>query len=271
MTGTGAGAIDFDWLMEHVRVKMVSLEAADIDYEVDGGDEEGPTAPTFCIDLKALPAAEQFLLSRYALHEQVYFHKTTRCIEHMIALLLRRVAAKADNSASAPQQTGLPKDHPLLCFFGDGGGSLANYLSLDDTVVMGGIERMTKAEDDIIRDIACRLRGRRLYKTLDIRVFGPDEGRQRARARKIDDKFKDAREDAVLKDEGAALSIYSQVGGDDEKAHKKLRILDSDGKVREISTLSKVIPQLATKRPLTRYYFKNEADRKTARSIAGEK
>jgi len=29
MTGTQAGAIDFDWLIEHVRVHRVSIEAAD--------------------------------------------------------------------------------------------------------------------------------------------------------------------------------------------------------------------------------------------------
>ena len=29
MTGTGAGAIDFDWLMEHVRVREIAIEAAD--------------------------------------------------------------------------------------------------------------------------------------------------------------------------------------------------------------------------------------------------
>jgi HD superfamily phosphohydrolase len=90
MIGAGAGAIDFDWLMEQVRVSAIAIEAAD---PVDDADQE--RVPTFCFDMKALPAAEQFLLARYALHEQVYFHKTTRCIEHMIEKLLRRVAESA--------------------------------------------------------------------------------------------------------------------------------------------------------------------------------
>jgi HD superfamily phosphohydrolase len=47
MTGTHAGAIDFDWLMEHVRVRPVSIEGADED-EADG---DGPNeVPTFCLD-----------------------------------------------------------------------------------------------------------------------------------------------------------------------------------------------------------------------------
>ena len=63
MTGTGAGAIDFDWLMEHVRVSEIMIEAS------DAGEEEGSVkVPTFCLDAKALPAAEQFLLARFTLH-----------------------------------------------------------------------------------------------------------------------------------------------------------------------------------------------------------
>src|SRR5947208_2816593 len=77
MTGTGAGAIDFDWLMEQVRVREIEIEAPD----AGGEPEERARVPTFCFDPKALPAAEQFLLARFTLHEQVYFHKTTRCVE----------------------------------------------------------------------------------------------------------------------------------------------------------------------------------------------
>lgn len=72
---------------------------------------------TFCLDPKALPAAEQFLLSRYTLHEQVYLHKTTRCIEAMIGKLLRHVATIAQDPDAAPTQIGLEPRHPLLRFF----------------------------------------------------------------------------------------------------------------------------------------------------------
>ena len=84
MTGTGAGAIDFDWLMEHVRVADIVIDAPEGDTP-----EDTTTVATFCLDPKALPAAEQFLLSRYTLHEQVHMRKTTRCIEAMIGKLPR--------------------------------------------------------------------------------------------------------------------------------------------------------------------------------------
>lgn len=271
MTGTKAGAIDLDWLMEHVRVRVVNLEAV-AGFEDD--DDESAMAPTFCIDEKALPAAEQFLLARYTLHEQVYFHKTTRCIEHMISKLLRLVADCAADRRKCAARTGLQSTHPLIRFFSASGETLENYLALDDVVVLGAIERMTSAEDPEVAELARRLRDRNLYKTLDIRSFGADAGRQRSSARKIDQLLVDAiKTQRVLKDEGAAISIYTQVGGDDEKAHKKLRILDGAGKAREVTdpNVSALVATLAQKRVLTRYYFSNDSDRQMARQCHGER
>jgi len=261
MTGTGAGAIDFDWLMEHVRVREIIVEAPD---SVD--PDEGVKVPTFCLDPKALPAAEQFLLARYTLHEQVYFHKTTRCVEHMIAKLLRRVARLAETKESAVQ-TGLPEAHPLLRFLRPGGETLPNYLCLDDLVVLGAMQQMSEAKDSVLRILATRLRERRLYKTLDVRVFGhKDEGRQRLAARRIDAEFKTKIEnEQVIKDIGAAVSIYTQIGGDDERTHKKLHILDAKGPL-EIVDMSALIRALAQKVQFTRYYFENESDRELARN-----
>jgi HD superfamily phosphohydrolase len=259
MTGTGAGAIDFDWLMEQLRVAEVEIEAAEAVTE-----EERVSVPTFCLDPKALPAAEQFLLARYTLHEQVYFHKTTRCVEAMVAKLLRRIAdlvARAETIRS----TGLDERHPLILFFRPGGATLANYLALDDYVIGGAIEQMTESEDDALANLAKDLRERRLYKTLDLRTFGHDEGRQRRAARRIDRDFEqELARGTVIKDEGAAISLYTQIGGDDEKTHKKLHILDANWP-REITDLSRVVRELAQKQQFTRYYFESESDRDRAR------
>ncbi len=260
MTGTGAGAIDVDWLMEQLRVAEVEIEAAD----ANGGDRP-VRVPTFCLDPKALPAAEQFLLARYTLHEQVYLHKTTRCVEHMIAKLLGRAADLIQQNRHA--DTGLDPNHPLVRFFQNDGATLANFLALDDIVVGGAIERMTSASDQSIAELARRLRDRELYKTLDLGWFGYDAGRQRREARRIDRDFAKGLENGrVIKDEGAAIGIYTQIGGDDDKTHKKLHILDAGGP-REITELSVVVRELAEKkRQFTRYYFETESDRDRARS-----
>lgn len=265
MTGTQAGAIDFDWLMEHVRVRDVRVDAADAEEE-----EEPLTVPTFCLDRKALPAAEQFLLARYTLHEQVYFHKTTRCVEAMVAKLLQAVATAATKE-DASVVTGLTQNHPLLLFFGRDGETLANYLALDDSVIWGAVEEMTRAGDETIRKLAARLRDRRLYKTLGLERLGGDPGAQVHKARLVDEHFASALESgAVIKDETAKISIYTQIGGDEDRLHKKLRILDGE-KPTEISKLSKMIETLAAPKLFTRYYFEHESDRKLAKALRRRK
>jgi hypothetical protein len=102
---------------------------------------------------------------------------------------------------------------------------------------------------------------------LDLGWFGYDAGRQRREARRIDRDFAKGLENGrVIKDEGAAIGIYTQIGGDDDKTHKKLHILDAGGP-REITELSVVVRELAEKkRQFTRYYFETESDRDRARS-----
>ena len=259
MTGTGAGAIDFDWLMEHVRVAEIVSDAPE---RVTG--EDASTVATFCLDPKALPAAEQFLLSRYALHEQVYLHKTTRCIEAMIGKLLRQIVKTVGEPDTASAQTGLEPNHVLLRFFAPGGETIHNYLALDDLAITGSLERMRQGDDPMIAELAARLRERRLYKTLDLGRLGSDFGRQRQAARRIDHEFEvKLGNGTVIKDENASVGIYTPIGGDEDKMHNKLHILDA-GRPREITEMSKMIETLASKRQFTRYYFADAADRDIA-------
>jgi len=261
MTGTHAGAIDFDWLMEHVRVRPIAIEGPD---EGDANGDGQNEIATFCLDRKALPAAEQFLLSRFTLHEQVYFQKVKRCVEQMLSELLGRVAKYA-SSRDRARQTGLTKNNSLLAFFSS--GSLEDYLKLDDTVLWGCVEAMTRAEDGEIAELASRLRERRLYKTIDLAEVGADLGAQVHCAKKIDRKFsKEIAERKVIKDEAARLSIYTQVGGDEERMHKKLHVLDG-GKPVEISKQSPLVKSLVEPRTFTRYYFAAESDRDIAKTL----
>jgi hypothetical protein len=103
---------------------------------------------------------------------------------------------------------------------------------------------------------------------LDLRAaFGHDPGKQTRAARRIDKDFEEKiKSGAVIKDESAAISLYTQIGGDDEKTHKKLHILDPKRGTREITDVSPdFVGQLKEKKQFTRYYFANESDRNRAR------
>lgn len=132
---------------------------------------------------------------------------------------------------------------------------------------MAACEGMTRAADQLVADLARRLRDRDLYKTLDIRRFGHEDGHKKRAERIIDEMIKNgAFAGYVHKDQSAKVGIYTQIGGDDERMHKKLHIVDSRGP-REITGFSKLIEELAEPKQFTRYYFENESDRQMAKKL----
>ena len=68
----------------------------------------------------------------------------------------------------------------------------------------------------------------------------------------------------VLVDEKASIGIYGEIGGDEERMHKKLHVLDA-GFPTEISKVSALIEALLAKKQFTRVYFQDAADRDAAR------
>jgi len=262
MTGTGAGGIDFDWLLDNLTVAEIEIDAPD---EAGEAEQESRRVPTFCLRAKALQAAEQFLQARFALHQQVYLHKTTRCVEQVIGKLLGLVAVIAQ-AESDVTECGLSPNHPLIRFFGEGGETIETYLALDDHGVLGALHELKKARNPEVSELAIRLLERDLYKTLDLEEFGSDPGRQRQKLRRIKSTFEDAiRSGRVMIDDRASVGIYTEIAGDDARMHKKLHILDG-GRPREISELSRLIELLGErKKNFVRIFFEQAADRDHAR------
>lgn len=269
MTGTHAGAIDFDWLLDNLRIASVRLGGDD-----DAGEGDPVDAvKTFCLDEKALQAAEAFLLARYHLFEQVYLHKTTRGLEALLRALLSRVADAARDGRA--DRMGLDPGDPLVRFFGRRGETVVNYLALDDAVVWSAIGRIARGRDRVARGLATRLRDRQVYKALDIDAECPvlpgetaeaTEKRRLTAIRCVETALQALPPGTVLSDE-APVSIYGEIGGDTAKTHKMLSILLHDGTTREITQLSPTIRALARKRSITRFYFPDSAMR--ARALAG--
>jgi HD superfamily phosphohydrolase len=152
----------------------------------------------------------------------------------------------------------------------NGGETVANYLALDDMLFIGSLEAMARSADPAIGAMATRLRERNLYKTLDLAEFGADRGKQSQRRRRIERDFKDQlSQGTVILDDKAAIGIYSEIGGDEERMHKRLHILDGNTPT-EISKLSPLIKALEAKKPFTRFYFAEKADRDKGRGTGGK-
>jgi len=259
MTGTGAGAIDLDWLMDNVRVAEIDFSPAD----ADGSDPIYEYS--FCLGHKARDAAEDFLLARYRLYTNVYLHKTTRGIEQLISAFFRFVAREtAANGCVA----GLPDQHPLVYFFSPGDESIGCYRCLDDTVVWGAIHLVAANGKGAAKSIAGRILNRERPICLDVQhAFPEDVEGQRRLKHALDAKFKSQLGENVFRD-AAKLSIYGEIGADDGRAQKRLMIHLPDRKLKEITDFKDAtIAGSDQQRAFERYYFLSEGDFRIAQSV----
>lgn len=258
MTGTGAGAIDLDWLMDSVRVAQLNFAP-----DADAGDPI--YEHSFCLGYKARDAAEDFLLARYRLYTNVYLHKTTRGIEQMVSAFFRFAAREI---VGGGRVAGLPDDHPLVRFFSPGGDVIANYRALDDTVVWGAIHALALAGTGAVKDVAGRILNRERPICLDFQhVFPEDVERQRRLKHALDAKFKSQLGESVFRDT-AKLSIYGEIGADDGRAQKRLMIQTADDNLKEITDFKDAtVAGSDRQRAFERYYFLGEADFRIAQGV----
>ncbi len=220
MTGSGAGAIDFDWLMDNISIAEVNLNVDD--------EEDGPAFRTFCLNEKALQAAEAFLLARYWLFEQVYLHKTTRGVETILRRIFEIVAEVSESGELG--RLDLDDGDPFIRFFRKGGETVDNYLRLDDFAAWALISRLSTCSDTEAASLASRLRDRRLLKCIDINSQNPIrageemealEKRRQIAMNKIESNIGRKMSVSYFKDV-EPISVYGEVGGDDAKKHKKI-------------------------------------------------
>jgi HD superfamily phosphohydrolase len=255
MTGTGAGSIDEDWLIDNLATCVISVSQ----------DNEDVPVPTFAFKLKGRQAAEDFLLARYRLFNQVYLHKTTRGFEKIATALFQRIS----EAAIEGNDLGLGQNHPFIRFFQAECETLDNYRALDDYVLWGAIERLTRESDGETKRLAERLWHRQPLRTLDISPhLGHDIDEYHNALRRLRRFSTGMRESTVFED-NASYNLYAGDGGEAGRAHKVIRVFDGHGKPKQIQEFSDTIirEELTRKSQVTRFYFLEEEDRRQAEKV----
>ncbi len=157
-TGVRYGQYDLDWLLRSLRFGI--------------GDRDHP--PRLAVDgAKGLVAIEEFVLARFFMFQQVYFHKSTRAAECMIRAALRVAVerlADGDELPEAPEALRrAARGEPL---------SLDDYLGLDDVAIWGALRAWESAAHPTLADLSRRIRARDLAKTFEL--FGTTQENDRA-------------------------------------------------------------------------------------------
>lgn len=250
-TGTYAGTIDLDWLLNNLAVENINPAADDYD-----PTNQNEAIPALCINKKAFQAAEMFIVARYHLYNQVYFHKTTRGFEQIFTSLLKRVGALI--SEGKIKDTGLTLKDPVALFIKKTKPALSDYLELDDFAAWRSIRSMCDANDAVVRDLARRLYYRKPFKCIDLDSATDDNQEMQRRFLLVcnSDPFKDRIGSSLMIDR-APLSSYGPAAADTQKAHKRIMV-GEEGKIpREITELSATIRSLRNK-TLIRIYAESE-------------
>jgi HD superfamily phosphohydrolase len=261
MTGSGAGAIDFDWLVDNLRVVRapVGLGEGDAEETIPG------TIQTFAFEEKALQAVEAFILARYHLYSQVYLHRVTRGIEMTLSAFLGQVADLVGSGRGS--ELPVHKRNPLLNYFSAAEPTLALYLALDDAVVWNMIEACAENGPDDIRLLARDIRDRKLRKAIEIDMVNTTE-RDRRRKGFIDNDLKPSIGQTIFRD-AASLSIYKDAQREDIPAHKRVFVKRADGSVVDIVALSKAVAALTEDQNVLRYYFADRHDYESVLTCMG--
>jgi HD superfamily phosphohydrolase len=260
MTGSGAGGIDLDWLIDNLRITSV---ASEVDEE---SEEIAPPITTFCFADKAAQAAEAFILARYHLYSQVYFHRTTRGIEQLLTAFLKHLSDLVARGAVG--DVCLATDHPLVSFYSSKQPSISGYLALDDTAVWSAVEAATRGKNEELRALAVRLRDRGRLKAIEVATEQPT-ATDKARREYIEKNLLSNVGRSIFVDR-VPLTIYGGLKAGEARSHKRVRILRSGQDVAgDITQVSKAIAALTEKQELLRYYFVDEAVWKQVESIKG--
>lgn len=262
MTGTEHGGFDWEWLIDCLEIATVNIGGE--------GDEDPQEVEALALGRKGLQAAEGYLLGRFHLYTQVYMHKTTRAAEKMLAALLSRVAVLVSDGHA--NKTGLANNHPLVLFIANGYQMLCDYVTLEDSVIWAALVGMADAEDQIINELAQRLRERRLYKCLDVGANG--QGDIKPAFRK---KMREAREAGHITGEHGVLedrqkvSAYKIYDFESKGALEKIMIRPKHGDdhVEDVAVLSPVVKALEEE-DLFRVYAKDNDTMDILRNLLGE-
>ena len=162
MTGVAYGKYDLEWILTNLRLARRGRA---------GGAKKGAGMDgdlRLAINgTKGYHAAEQFVIGRYLMYQQVYYHKTSRAAEQMIRTAMQRLVDAHSESGRLPDPC--PESIGRLVVT-RGNLPVDDFLRLDDWLFLSAFQEWSLQSPDrvdpILRDLCDRITRRRLFKTV---------------------------------------------------------------------------------------------------------
>ena len=199
-----------------------------------------PIEDQVVIKSTGMHAVEDYIMSRYQMYWQVYFHPVTRSAEVILSKILHR----AKYLHESPDYTfKLEPTHFISLFEGD--VMLDDYLKLDENIVQYYFQLWQEEEDEIIRDLCERFMNRRLFKYIE---FNPNH--QMKEWLKLTQLFEQAGIDPeyyLVVDSSSDLPYdFYRPGEEEERLPIHLQM--PDGSLKELSRHSDIVESISGKK-----------------------
>lgn len=209
-----------------------------------------PTKDGIVFEYNGMHAVEDYIVSRFQMYMQVYFHPASRAMEVLLQNLLKRAKYLYHIDSHFFEKTS-----PNLIPFLVNQASLADYLSLDDGVMNTYFQAWISAEDDILADLASRFVNRKVFKSVTF------EEESRKDLSHLVELVKSVGFDP---DYYTGIHVNFDLPYDIYRPEKKeprteINMIQKDGSVVELSTISPIVKTLTgTIYGDRRFYFPKE-------------
>lgn len=209
-----------------------------------------PTKDGIVFEYNGMHAVEDYIVSRFQMYMQVYFHPASRAMEVLLQNLLKRAKYLYHIDSHFFEKTS-----PNLIPFLANQASLADYLSLDDGVMNTFFQAWISAEDDILADLASRFVNRKVFKSVTF------EEESRKDLSHLVELVKSVGFDP---DYYTGIHVNFDLPYDIYRPEKKeprteINMIQKDGSVVELSTISPIVKTLTgTIYGDRRFYFPKE-------------
>ncbi|MFS0783907.1 HD domain-containing protein [Bacillus sp. 1P06AnD] len=199
-----------------------------------------PKEDQVVIKSSGMHAVEDYIMSRYQMYWQVYFHPVSRSAEVILIKILHRAKELYEKKYAFKQQ---PR-HFLSLF--EERVTVRDYLKLDESIMMYYFQEWENEDDPILSDLCSRFVNRRLFQYIE---FQPSQ-KGMTMLIELTALFKKAGIDPnyyLVVDSSSDLPYDFYRPGEEEE-RLPIHLLMNNGEIKELSRESEIVDAISGKR-----------------------
>jgi len=197
-----------------------------------------PTEDGIVFKFSGMHAVEDYIMSRYQMYWQVYFHPVTRSGEVVLRKIIQRAKDLFDQGYKFAQEPVL-----LLPFLREK-VELEDYLALDESVILFYMQMWRREKDTILSDLCSRFLDRKLFKYVE---FHSGDFRM---LKELQELFAEAGIDPAyyLEVDTTSDLPYDFYRAGEEEERIPIMLLMPSGELVELSQKSEIVQAISGKR-----------------------